>query len=230
MIRERATIAATAPMLSDAGRADRDRLLVSAAVCLLLASPMHLNKVSLGPFEASSIPDIWLRLCALGVLGYFGFCFAMQGKMDFMRWRSALALALVDIRDRIELHRRRQDDLKDRAENAFVRFQDRVAEHRRIVDPLQAEFEVLMETGADPDRKHELFGLIKAEHARMTAFNEVNPQEALDSDDLGVIEVASRRVAWFRRFMGFGRWFSLIIPLAVAMVAAAVLIWTMVYR
>ena len=55
-------------MLSDAGRAGSDRLLVAAVACALFAPPDAGGKVTLGPVELNTVSPKVLRICRIGFL------------------------------------------------------------------------------------------------------------------------------------------------------------------
>lgn len=225
MIRERGTMASATTMLSDAGRADRDRLLITSVLALIAALPVTIEKITLGPIEISSLPLAGLRWGALLALIYFSLSFATQAVMDFMRWRANLTVALIGMRYRLDVH---QEVLDARAVDAAARLrrlESRTAAYRSLVTPLEQEALALTASSGDPGRLAELDAQMMGLRERLEKANADDVDPFASSDDFAAVVGIGRRVGRLRAVLWTNVVVNISMPLVIAAVASGPVIW-----
>jgi hypothetical protein len=226
LIRERNTVGAATAILSEPSRAERDRLLISAAACVLVCLPGHFEKIAIGPVEFSKVSAAALRIGSLISVFYFAITFATQALMDLSRWKATFRIGLIDLMPRLDIHNKVLGERSRAAQEHHIRFTTRIEAHQADLDPLIAE--LLAETNSlSPNfvRVSELELQIAAARNRLAADNALDDHPYTESPDYNAVLGIEKRVSKLRLLMWTNVVVTITMPLIIAALAACSAIW-----
>ena len=229
LIRERNSAASATAMLTEQGRAERDRLLIAAAICVLVCLPGKFEKLAIGPVEFSELSAGALRIGALVSVIYFAITFATQALMDLLRWKATFRMGLVELMPRIDIHSEALNQRSLAAQEHYSRFMARIEAHLAEIDPMTTELlAIIGSSRPDRAREDELECKIAAAHDRLRAENELDDHSYAESNDYKVVLGIEKRVIQLRALMWANVIAMITMPLFIAALAMGPAIWLLI--